>query len=310
MSASAAQALVLTTPPSTPCLNGTLTDTILRILAKDAVISHRWLANGEAWELIFVAQADGGERLKKQAATVLIGLPVDINVVPADRASGTGGDRRKRLLVADMDSTIIEQECIDEIADFAGVRAEVAEVTERAMRGELDFETALSSRVALLEGLSETVLDEIIAERITVMPGAHALVATMQAHGATAALVSGGFTVFTERVAARVGFDVNQANVLEIRDGRLLGTVTLPILGREAKLEALRFHAGRLGLPLSATLAIGDGANDLAMIRAAGLGVAFRAKPVVANDAAAAVRHGNLKAALYLQGYHDDEIVD
>lgn len=305
MPESQSQVLVLTAPEAAPCLNGTLTDTITRIIAKDAVIDSRWLAAGEAWELRFVTQADGGKRLLRQAATILIGLPVDINLVPEE-----GPRRRKRLLVADMDSTIIEQECIDEIADFAGVREKVSAVTESAMRGEIDFAEALTNRVALLEGLEEAVLQEVIKDRITIMPGARALVRTMQLHGARAALVSGGFTFFTERIARRVGFETHQANRLEIKDGRLTGAVVPPILGRDAKRTALITRARELGVDMRDTLAVGDGANDLAMIAEAGLGVAYRAKPIVAAEAKAAIRHGNLKALLYLQGYRRDEFAD
>ncbi len=297
--------LVITAPEKAPCLNATLTDTITRIIAKDAIIESRWLSTGEAWELRLVTQADGGQRLKQQASTVLIGLPVDVNILPDD-----GAPRRKKLLIADMDSTIIEQECIDEIADFAGVRDKVSAVTESAMRGELDFAEALKSRVALLAGLEVGLLDEIIGSRISIMPGARALVATMKAHGARTALVSGGFTYFTDRISNSVGFDISQANQLCVSDGRLLGTVKQPILGQQAKLEALKSEAKLHGIPLSQTLAVGDGANDLAMIRKAGLGVAYRAKPIVAGEAKAAIKHGNLKALLYLQGYTRDELVD
>lgn len=305
MPESQSQVLVVTAPEDAPCLNVTLTDTITRILAKDAIIDCRWLSAGDAWELRFVAQADGGERLKRQAATVLLGLPVDLNIVPDE-----GPHRRKRLLVADMDSTIIEQECIDEIAEYAGVRDKVSAVTETAMRGELDFAEALRSRVALLEGLSEAVLDEIIEDRISIMPGAVALVRTMKAHGARTALVSGGFTYFTRRIAEYVGFDTEQANQLIVHEGRLSGTVEEPILGREAKLEALEQHTRELGLSFAETMAVGDGANDLAMLTRAGLGVAYRAKPIVAAEVKAAIAHGNLKALLYLQGYARDEIID
>lgn len=298
------QVLVVTAPETAPCLNTTLTDTITRILAKEAVIDRRWLSQGEAWELHFVPQADGGRNLRQQAATALIGLPVDINVVPG------GPGRRKSLLVADMDSTIIEQECIDEIAALAGVGERVASVTEQAMRGELDFAEALRSRVALLKGLNAERLVEVALTRLTLMPGAVTLVLTMKQHGAKTALVSGGFTFFTERIAARVGFDDNQANRLIVEDGLLTGTVAEPILGKEAKLEALRNHASSMGISLAQTMAVGDGANDLSMVKAAGLGVAYRAKPIVAAEAMAAIRHGNLKALLYLQGYHREEFVD
>ncbi|MDX2288697.1 MAG: phosphoserine phosphatase SerB [Hyphomicrobiaceae bacterium] len=296
------QVLVLTAPADAPCLGRTVTDTITRLIAKDAVISQRWLSQGEAWEMVFAAQGDGGAHLERQAATALLGLPVDINIVPDD-----GAQRKKRLLVADMDSTIIEQECIDEIADFAGVRDEVSAITEKAMRGELDFEDALKARVALLRGLEESVLDTVLSERISLMPGALKLIGTMKAHGAYCALVSGGFGYFTSRIAATVGFDADRANTLDLSDGQLAGTVAAPILGRDAKLAALRSFARELQAPLSATLAVGDGANDLAMLKAAGLGVAYRAKPLVALEARCAVTHADLRALLYLQGYERAE---
>ena len=206
-------------------------------------------------------------------------LGVDANCLPA-------ANRRKRLLIADMDSTIIPVECIDEVADFAGVRDRVAAITERAMRGELVFEDALRARVALIEGLPEPALQDVYDQRIALNPGARALVRTMRAHGAHAALVSGGFTFFTERVAAAAGFDRHQANRLLAADGRLTGRVAEPVLGRAAKLEALTRFIGELGITAEDALAVGDGANDLAMIQAAGLGVAFRAKPIVAERGA------------------------
>lgn len=228
--------------------------------------------------------------------------PVDICVQPA-------AGRKKRLLIADMDSTIINVECIDELADFAGVKAKVSEITERAMRGELDFEGALRERVAMLKGLPLGDLQRAYDERVRLNPGARTLVRTMTAHGAKAFLVSGGFDFFTSRVAAAAGFDANRANTL-IEDGDVLaGTVGTPILGREAKLAALKEEAANLGVPLSATLAVGDGANDLAMIEASGLGVAYRAKPVVAAQAHAKVDHADLTALLHFQGYQASEFV-
>ncbi|MBU2581710.1 MAG: phosphoserine phosphatase SerB [Alphaproteobacteria bacterium] len=305
MPVSSTQVLVLTTPELSPCLNATLIDSITRALPKDAIVASRWLCPGQAWELRFNADVDAGKGLHQEAKTSLADRPVDVNLLTDE-----GPDRRKKLLVADMDSTIIEQECIDEIADFAGVRAKVAEITERAMRGELDFAEALITRVALLKGLDEAVLEEIIERRLTIMPGATTLVRTMQAHGARASLVSGGFGFFTSRIAQRVGFDTDQANQLAISGGRLTGAVIPPILGRNAKREALIEHARQLGIELNETLAVGDGANDLAMIREAGLGVAYRAKPIVAAEAKAAITHGNLTALLYLQGYARDEFVE
>ena len=217
--------------------------------------------------------------------------------------------RRKRLLIADMDSTIINVECIDELADFAGVKDKVSEITERAMRGELDFEAALKERVAMLRGLPLVDLQRAYDERVRLNPGARTLVRTMTAHGAKAFLVSGGFTFFTSRVAEAAGFDANRANTLDVADQALAGTVGEPILGREAKLAALREEAANLGIPLFETLAVGDGANDLAMIGEAGLGVAYRAKPIVAAQADAKVNHADLTALLYFQGYSQDEFV-
>ena len=210
--------------------------------------------------------------------------------------------RAKALLVADMDSTMITVECIDELADYAGIKAEVAAVTERAMRGELDFEAALDARVALLAGLDEAVIERCLAERVTIMRGARALVRTMRARGALTVLVSGGFTRFAEPVAAEIGFDRAIANRLAIADGRLTGTVVKPIVGAATKRATLLAAADERELASAATLAVGDGANDLAMIEVAGLGVAYRAKPVVSAAAAARIEHGDLTALLHAQG--------
>jgi phosphoserine phosphatase len=217
--------------------------------------------------------------------------------------------RRKRLLIADMDSTIIGCECLDELADFAGVKAAVSEITERAMRGELAFEGALRERVAMLKGLNLGALQRCYDERVRLNTGARTLVRTMAANGARCLLVSGGFTFFTSRVAAAAGFHEDRANTL-IEDGAVLtGLVGEPILGREAKLASLTGEAARLGIPLAQTLAVGDGANDLAMIEVAGLGVAYRAKPVVAAQAHARVDHADLTALLYFQGYTAEQFV-
>lgn len=220
---------------------------------------------------------------------------VDANVVPAV-------GRRKGLLIADMDSTMIGVECIDELADFAGVKPEVEAITERAMRGELDFEAALDARVALLKGLPETVLAECYAERVRLNPGAATLVRTMSAGGAETALVSGGFTYFTARVAAEAGFARNQANRLIVENGCLTGEVARPILGRAAKLAALRAITAELGIGAEAVIAVGDGANDLDMVQAAGLGVAYHAKPALVAGAHARLEHSDLTALLALQG--------
>jgi phosphoserine phosphatase len=227
-------------------------------------------------------------------------LGVDLAV---QRAEG----RRKRVLLADMDSTMIQQECIDELADMAGVGARVAGITARAMNGELDFEAALRERVGLLAGLDADVIADVLRTRLTLMPGGKALVATMKAAGAYAALVSGGFTSFTGPVAAMLGFDENRANGLVIADGRLTGQVTDPILGKAAKVQALEDITSRLGLSAADVLAVGDGANDLGMLSRAGMGVALHAKPSVAAECAIRVNHGDLTALLYLQGYRSAE---
>ena len=241
---------------------------------------------------------------KSAAAIALEGAFAAVDVVVQPTAT-----RRKALIVADMDSTMITVECIDELADYAGIKAEVAAVTEAAMRGELDFEGALDARVALLEGLSESVIAQCLAERVQIMPGARALVRTMRAHGAEAVLVSGGFTRFAEPVAAGIGFDRAIANVLLIADGRLTGKVAKPIVGSATKEETLLAAIDRRGIDPAVSLAVGDGANDLAMIRRAGLGVAYHAKPIVAAAAGARIDHGDLSALLYAQGYRRSEWV-
>jgi phosphoserine phosphatase len=230
------------------------------------------------------------------------GLPVDFAVTSSE-------NRRKRLLIADMDSTIINVECLDELADFAGVKAQVSEITERAMRGELAFEGALRERVGMLTGLSVDALQSCYDDRVRLNPGAKTLVQTMAAHGARCALVSGGFTFFTSRVAEAAGFHLNRANTLIEDGGQLTGHVGEPILGKEAKLAALREETSILGLTPADALAVGDGANDLAMIEVAGLGVAYRAKPIVAAQAHAKVDHADLTALLYFQGYKASEFV-
>ena len=297
-------ALVLTGSPTRPGLTSEIVNQAAAAIPPAQRLECVWLSGGEAHQILFATdRPDDADRVRTAAASALADAPVDVNVVADDEW------RRKALLVADMESTIIEQECLDELADHVGLRAQISEITARAMRGEMAFEAALTERVSLLQGLDAGVLEKLYDERVTLMPGARELVATMRLNGAHCALVSGGFTFFTERIAARLGFDTHQANRLDIADGRLTGGVVPPILGREAKLAALDRLRHELNLQPRQTLAVGDGANDLDMIRAAGLGVAFRAKPIVAGEARAAVRHGDLTALLYLQGYRKDELV-
>ena len=274
-----------------------------------------------------VAQALAGVRARVKEPRPLGPLAVDLAVEADETApvraaaeqsvEGQGVDvcvqawngRRKRLLVADMDSTIINVECLDELADFAGLKPHIAAITERAMRGELAFEPALRERVALLKGLPVGALQQAYDERVRLNPGARTLVRTMAANGARCVLVSGGFTFFTSRVAEAAGFHAHRANRLLDADGRLAGEVLEPILGREAKLKALLEEAEAIEAGLEQTLAVGDGANDLAMIEVAGLGVAYRAKPIVAAQAQARVDHADLTALLYFQGYCASDFV-
>ena len=250
-----------------------------------------WLDEDKACDLLI---PNGPQKARR----TLEGLIPECDVI----VQGESG-RRKKLLVADMDSTMITVECIDELADYAGIKAQVASVTERAMRGELAFEGALRERVALLRDMDEAMLDRCHAERVKIMPGARALVRTMRREGAYAVLVSGGFTIFADRVAAEIGFDRAIANTLEIGEGRLLGTVADPIVGADTKRRTLIESAAELSLGLDQSLAVGDGANDIPMIEAAGLGVAYRAKPKTAAAAHARIEHNDLTALLYAQGY-------
>ena len=257
-----------------------------------------WLAPQEAVDIPFL-----GDPIRARASVerILEGWPIDIAVLPAE-------GRRKRLLISDMDSTILQNETLDELAEEAGVGAEVAAITDRSMSGEIDFGQALIERVAMLKGLEVSALDRTAA-RMVMMPGALTLVATMRAHGAFTALVSGGFRYFTRLAASRAGFDREDANDLEIKDGHLTGRLKGTLLDRRGKRDRLESYAAEHGLDLSECLAVGDGANDLDMIQAAGLGVGFHAKPIVADACLARVTHGDLTALLYLQGYQREEFV-
>ena len=258
-----------------------------------------WLAEGTACDLFFDAAQHG---IVDQVRGALGDVPVDLFCQPI------GGTRRKKLLVADMDSTIITAECIDEMADLLGLKDRVAMITERAMAGELDFPAALRERAAMLKGLSVNDLEHVFDQRIHLTPGARQLVATMTANGAYTALVSGGFTFFTQRVAAAAGFDHHQANILQFSGCQLTGEVAEPILGSSEKLAALQALSAHWNLETRNILAVGDGANDLEMIGAASLGVAFHAQPIVAQAASARIDHNDLTALLYLQGYRDSQI--
>lgn len=264
--------------------------------ALGGALAAEWVEEGSACDLALVRAEGARARLEPALAGV------DVIVQPRAR-------RRKKLLVADMDSTMIGQECIDELADYAGVRAEVAAVTEMAMAGLLDFEAALDARVALLKGLGAETVDRCREERVRVTPGATALVRTMRAHGSHSLLVSGGFSLFADRIAAEIGFDAAVSNRLDVAAGKLLGTVARPVVAARGKLLALQDAAVAAGLPLSETLAVGDGANDIPMIEAAGLGVAYHAKPALAAVADARIEANDLTALLFAQGYARKEWV-
>ncbi|MBO9395365.1 phosphoserine phosphatase SerB [Shimia sp. R9_2] len=283
----------LLTNPTLPSLDGTLVENLRNAWGGDTV---HWLAVEEAAEFALPAKPDN----LWEVWADLQKMGVDLVVQPTE-------GRRKKMLLADMDSTMIEQECIDELADEAGVGDRVKDITARAMNGELDFEGALTERVGLLKGLDQGVIAEVLAERITFMPGGKALLATMKAEGAYAALVSGGFTAFTAKVATELGFDENRANTLLVADEKLTGDVGRPILGREAKVQALKEITERLGFAHEDVMAVGDGANDLGMLGLAGAGVALHAKPSVAAECDIRINHGDLTALLYIQGYAKSE---
>ncbi|RTL97762.1 MAG: phosphoserine phosphatase SerB [Hyphomicrobiales bacterium] len=289
----------LVSRPKARAVPASLANMALQAAGASAV---HWLDEDVACDLVLPRTSDIGE-VTANLRAALASEPVDVVVQPAE-------GRRKKILLADMDSTMIDQECIDELADEIGVKDHVAAITKRSMNGEIAFEPALRERVALLKGLDTAVVDRIIANRLTLAAGGRALVRTMRAHGAWTALVSGGFDVFTSRVADMLGFQENRANRLIEKDGKFAGMVTEPILGRAAKAEALLDIAARLALTTEDAIAVGDGANDLDMIRLAGTGVALHAKPAVAEQARIRIDHGDLTALLYLQGYRRDEFAE
>lgn len=286
--------LCLIANPSEPALVPALVTAIHRETGGEI----NWLHQRIACEIISPKSTDP----EAAARTMVAGQPIDVALIPR-------ANRRKTLLVADMDSTMINEECVDELADAVGIKAEVAAITARAMNGELDFEAALDTRVALLKGLARSRIEEVRREHITLAPGGRALVQTMKAYGAYTSLVSGGFTFFADYFAKRIGFDEAVANVLQFDGDRLTGTVQKPIVDKTTKLARLLALAAERDIPIARTLAVGDGANDLDMLKASGLGVALHAKPVVAAQAHVRIDHGDLTALLYLQGYSEDEIV-
>ncbi len=293
--------LTLIASPGSDDLLGKITDELRGSL--DAAREPYWLAPGQACDISFRPASEASlSDARAVADRVTDTLPVDWAIQHVE-------GRRKTLLVADMDSTIIQQECLDEIAALAGIGPQIAAITERAMQGELDFETALRQRVGLLKGFPLSRLQEVLENSITLTPGATQLTATMRSHGARCVLVSGGFTFFTAAVALRAGFNAHFGNSFLAEDDAIAG-VADPILGKDAKLAALKTEAQGQGIGLSEAMAVGDGANDLDMLKAAGLGVAFHAKPIVAREAAARIDHGDLTGLLYLQGYRQQDFVD
>ncbi len=279
--------------PAKPCLDPALVDSL----------RNAWGGGEASW----LAPDIAAEFPLEREPANLWEVWKDLQSMGVDLVLQEAANRRKKMLLADMDSTMIQQECIDELAEEAGVGPRVKEITARAMNGELDFDGALTERVALLKDLPETVITQVLDTRITLMPGGPQLLTTMKADGAYAALVSGGFTAFTARIAAELGFDENRANTLLVADGKLTGKPGLPILGREAKVAALEQITARLGISEAEVIAVGDGANDLGMLLRAGSGVALHAKPSVAAQCEIRINHGDLTALLYIQGYSRDQ---
>src|SRR4029453_19167611 len=287
--------------PANPALDSTIVDGALAVLPSPG--TAQWLFDEGGVDIPFHSPVKSRESIKAIETRLQKArgdFPIDIVVQPVTA-------RRKKLFLADMDSTMIGEECIDELADFAGLKAHVAAITDRAMRGEIEFEPALRERVALLKGMPVSVVDEVLKTRIKPTPGGRELVMTMRAHGAYTCLISGGFTLFTHAVAAKIGFQENRPNELGVRDGKFSGEVAEPILGRAAKLATLIELTESFDLDDIDTLVTGDGANDLGMIQAAGLGVAYHAKPAGAAAAAARIDYGDLTALLYAQGYRREE---
>ena len=284
--------------PSNPVLTPALAEKAAEAVKASGLY---WLADGIACDIAL--RDDSDLAAARDTLLAVIGNePIDLAIQDAET-------RRKKMLIADMDSTMIGQECIDELAAEVGLKDLVAGITARAMNGEIAFEPALRERVALLKGLPVSVIDEVIEKRITLTPGGRELIATMRAKGYYTALVSGGFTVFTSRIAATLGFDENRANLLLDADGKLTGEVAEPILGKQAKVDALIDIAERLGISPEEAMAVGDGANDLGMLHLSGAGVALHAKPAVAAEAKIRIDHGDLTALLYLQGYRKSDFV-
>jgi phosphoserine phosphatase len=285
--------------PARPAITSDLVTKIQSLIKVDHKIS--WLMQDVAVDFVIPEHPDFAN-LQAEVKIALAGTQIDLALQPVE-------GRRKHLLLADMDSTMIQQECIDELADEVGLKDSVSSITARAMRGEIDFEPALKERVALLKGLDLSVVDKLFESRITYTPGGKTLIQTMKANGAYCALVSGGFTHFTSRVRAELGFDEDRANLLIEENGTLSGEVGMPILGKDAKRQRLHELAEELKLDLKQSMAVGDGANDLAMIEDAGAGVALHAKPAVAAQARFVIDHGDLTGLLFLQGYKEEEFV-